>query len=89
MSKNSSKASSDFEAVLAEIIREEERGRNIDVEVYYRSFPEKDRLELLSAEQRRHWMTRFCTEADSPAPFDEQERAFEHLRQALKEVHFL
>jgi hypothetical protein len=147
MSKNpssSSNASSRFEAVLAEIIRGEEEGRNIDVERYCRSFPEfaeqlrdyfrnrshfvrkaralaptasgrteqpslpdlgpgsqfacyeilremgrggmgvvylarqqkanrlvalklirKDRLEHLNQEQRRQWLTRFCTEAQA------------------------
>lgn len=156
MPKNPSKASnasSRFEAVLAEIIREEERGRNIDVERYCQSFPEfadqlrdyfrnrshfvrkagrlaptttdhseqpalpdlgpgsqfacyeivremgrggmgvvylarqqkvmadqqkvvrlvalklirKDRLEHLNSEQRRQWLTRFCTEARAAA----------------------
>jgi tRNA/rRNA methyltransferase len=45
-------------------------------------------------ELRRHWL-RHTTEpallpsADAPAPFADQERAFEHLRQALEDVHFL
>lgn len=45
-------------------------------------------------ELRRHWLRQ--TDAptllpvpEAPAPFADQERAFEHLRQALEDVHFL
>lgn len=49
---------------------------------------------ICTYELRRHWLRQ--TEAptllpprETPAPFVEQERAFEHLRQALEDVHFL
>ena len=45
-------------------------------------------------ELRRHWLRQAETPtllppSDAPAPFADQERAFEHLRQALEDVHFL
>jgi tRNA/rRNA methyltransferase len=49
---------------------------------------------ICAYELRRHWLRQ--TDAptllpvpDSPAPFADQERAFEQLRQALEDVHFL
>ena len=45
-------------------------------------------------ELRRHWLRQaeaptLLPPSDAPAPFADQERAFEHLRQALEDVHFL
>jgi tRNA/rRNA methyltransferase len=49
---------------------------------------------ICAYELRRHWLR--ATDAptllppsEAPAPFADQERAFEHLRQALEDVHFL
>ncbi|HEY7330563.1 MAG TPA: RNA methyltransferase [Gemmataceae bacterium] len=49
---------------------------------------------ICTYELRRHWLRQtgaptLLPPVDSPAPFVDQERAFEHLRQALEDVHFL
>jgi tRNA/rRNA methyltransferase len=49
---------------------------------------------ICTYELRRHWLRQtgaptLLPPADAPAPFADQERAFEHLRQALEDVHFL
>jgi tRNA/rRNA methyltransferase len=49
---------------------------------------------ICTYELRRHWLRQTTTPtllppAEASAPFADQERAFEHLRQALEEVHFL
>ncbi len=49
---------------------------------------------ICTYELRRHWLRRTAAptllpKPDAPAPFADQERAFEHLRQALEDVHFL
>jgi tRNA/rRNA methyltransferase len=41
-------------------------------------------------ELRRHWLAqRASTARPAPAPFAEQERMFDHLRDALERIHFL
>jgi tRNA/rRNA methyltransferase len=49
---------------------------------------------LCTYELRRHWLRHaeaptLLPKFAAPAPFADQERAFEHLRQALEDVHFL
>jgi tRNA/rRNA methyltransferase len=49
---------------------------------------------ICTYELRRHWLRQSAAPtllptAAAPAPFADQERAFEHLRQALEDVHFL
>jgi tRNA/rRNA methyltransferase len=49
---------------------------------------------ICAYELRRHWLRQtsaptLLPSVEAPAPFAEQERAFEHLRQALEDVHFL
>ncbi len=49
---------------------------------------------ICTYEFRRHWLRQslaptLLPPADNVAPFAEQERAFDHLRQALEDVHFL
>jgi tRNA/rRNA methyltransferase len=49
---------------------------------------------ICTYELRRHWLRRTAAPtllplAEASAPFADQERAFEHLRQALEDVHFL
>jgi TrmH family RNA methyltransferase len=49
---------------------------------------------ICTYELRRHWLRQTAAPtllppAEAPAPLADQERAFEHLRQALEEVHFL
>ncbi len=49
---------------------------------------------ICTYELRRHWLRQTTAATllpprDAAAPFADQERAFEHLRQALQDVHFL
>jgi tRNA/rRNA methyltransferase len=49
---------------------------------------------ICTYELRRHWLRHtdaptLLPSTSAPAPFADQERAFEHLRQALEDVHFL
>ena len=49
---------------------------------------------ICTYELRRHWLRQanaptLLPPSEAPAPFADQERAFEHLRQALEDVHFL
>jgi tRNA/rRNA methyltransferase len=49
---------------------------------------------ICTYELRRHWLRQTAAPTllptiETPAPFTDQERAFEHLRQALEDVHFL
>ena len=49
---------------------------------------------ICTYELRRHWLQQTAAPTllppvEPPAPFADQERAFEHLRQALEDVHFL
>lgn len=49
---------------------------------------------ICTYELRRHWLRQAAAptllpEPEAVAPFADQERAFEHLRQALEEIHFL
>jgi tRNA/rRNA methyltransferase len=49
---------------------------------------------ICTYELRRHWLRQIdaptsLPPVETPAPFVDQERAFEHLRQALEDVHFL
>ncbi|MGH7171423.1 MAG: RNA methyltransferase [Gemmataceae bacterium] len=49
---------------------------------------------ICTYELRRHWLRQtgaptLLPLSDAPAPFADQERAFEQLRQALEDVHFL
>ncbi len=49
---------------------------------------------ICTYELRRHWLRQTAAPTllpppEAPAPFVDQERAFEHLRQALEDIHFL
>jgi tRNA/rRNA methyltransferase len=49
---------------------------------------------ICTYEVRRQWLQQansptLLPSSETPAPFAEQERAYEHLRQALEDVHFL
>ncbi|MHB1423686.1 MAG: RNA methyltransferase [Gemmataceae bacterium] len=49
---------------------------------------------ICTYELRRHWLRQalaptLLPPVEAPAPFADRERAFEHLRQALEDVHFL